>query len=221
MDRKRFGDACASIGLSLREEQIDAFEAFEEDLYAANEVMNLTRVPRDDCWTRHFLDSLLMHDLVEKSVCDLGTGPGFPAWPLAHAKPNLKVTAADSNSKMCGFLRSHPLPNLEVVQVRAEEWEAWGRFDYVTGRAVAPLSIQLELSARLAKVGGRVILMRTPGDIDEIKRLKNVLEMELERVEQRMLPGTDIERVFPIWKKKRLTPSGYPRKWAEIKKEPL
>ncbi len=221
MDRLLFSSRCQELGLSLSEGQLDQFEAFEEDLYAANEVTNLTRVPREQCFERHFLDSLLLHDLIEKSVCDLGTGPGFPAWPLALAKPTLKVTAADSNLKMVTFLRNHPLPNLDVVQIRAEDWDAWGRFDVVTGRAVAPLSIQLELSARLAKVGGRVILMRTPADKDEIDRLKHILEMELEAVEERTLPGTDIVRVFPIWRKKRQTPSGYPRLWADIKRNPL
>ena len=62
---------------------------------------------------------------------------------------------------MLGFLASQPLPNLEIVQGRAEEWEAREAFDVVTGRALAPLAIQLELSAGLARIGGAVIPMRT------------------------------------------------------------
>jgi 16S rRNA (guanine527-N7)-methyltransferase len=115
----------------------------------------------------------------------------------------------------------NPLPNLRPVQTRAEVWNEWGRFDTVTGRAVAPLSIQLELSARLVRVGGTIVAMRTPIDKPEIERLKDVLWLELEQVVERAIPGTDVVRVFPIWRKKRLTPKGYPRTWAEIKRNPL
>src|ERR1041384_4679794 len=134
-------------GLELTPEQVAQFEAFEAKLYEANAVMNLTRVPREECWLRHFVDSLLFQDLIPLNarVLDIGTGPGFPAWPLACARPDLQVTALDSNGKMLGFLRSQPLPNLEVVQERAEEWGAFERFGVVTGRALAPLPVQIEL----------------------------------------------------------------------------
>lgn len=50
---------CARLGLDLSESQLEGFSDFEAQLYAANAVMNLTRVPQEDCWLRHFLDSLL------------------------------------------------------------------------------------------------------------------------------------------------------------------
>ncbi|RYG69749.1 16S rRNA (guanine(527)-N(7))-methyltransferase RsmG, partial [bacterium] len=83
---------------------LDRFETFEADLYEANEVMNLTRVPREECWLRHFLDSLLIAPWLpgEGSLLDIGSGPGFPAWPLALARPELQVTALDSSGKMLG-----------------------------------------------------------------------------------------------------------------------
>src|ERR1041384_3584956 len=130
-------------GLELTPEQVAQFEAFEAKLYEANAVMNLTRVPREECWLRHFVDSLLFQDLIpdRASVLDIGTGPGFPAWPLACARPDLQLTAMDSSGKMLGFLQRQGLPNLETIQIRAEEWGVRDRFDVVTGRAVAPLSI--------------------------------------------------------------------------------
>jgi 16S rRNA (guanine527-N7)-methyltransferase len=213
----------AKLGIDPSEELISGFAVFEEDLYAQNAVMNLTRVKREECWIRHFVDSLLFHDLIPEgaSVLDIGSGPGFPSWPLAWARKDLRVTALDSSSKMRGFGKRHALPNLTSIEGRAEDFKIAGRFDVVTGRALAPLAIQLELSARPCREGGLVIPMRTPTDMPEIERLASVLSLELERVEERSLPVVDAPRVFPIYRKKGLTPKGYPRSWAEIKRKPL
>lgn len=197
-------------------------ERFLSDLYEANRVMNLTRVPREQAWSRHVEDSLLFEDLIPvgSRLLDVGTGPGFPAWPLAVARPDLAVTALDSNGKMLGFLRDHPLPNLTVVQARAEDWDAKESFDVVTGRALAPLAIQLELSARPCALGGAVVPMRTESN-DISSADPRALGLELERTERRILPDTDVVRVYPIYRKVSATPKRYPRRWAEIKRSPL
>lgn len=154
MNRTALLQGAAQLGLALSSPALQAFEEFEAGLYAANEVMNLTRVPQGECHLRHFLDSLLVAPEIEPgaTVLDIGTGPGFPAWPLALARPDLSVTALDSSGKMLGFLRRHPLPNLIIVEARAEDWGVRDRFDFVTGRAVAPLALQLELSAASCRI---------------------------------------------------------------------
>lgn len=224
MDRATFSTALEALNLHLTVAQLDAFEAFEDAVYQKNEVMNLTRIPREEAWLRHFLDSLLFHDLIPENatVLDLGTGPGFPAWPLACARPDLKVTALDSNGKMIAFLAEHKLPNLETVNARAEEWGVREKFDVVTGRALAPLAIQLELSAQPCKIGGLVIPMRTPADEQAMLQVdEEVLGLaERDRV-RRELPGTDTVRLFPIYEKTLRTPRNYPRRWPEIKAKPL
>ncbi len=214
--------AVSELGLSLSPEQISMFSVFQGDLYDRNQVMNLTRVSPEECGIRHFLDSLLLSSLIGdgQRVVDIGCGPGFPSWPLACARPDLKVTALDSSGKMLGFLARHPLPNLEIVNDRAESWGRREKFDVATGRAVAPLGIQLELSAPVVRIGGLVIPMRTPNDSFELASLKE-LGIELVSVETQTLPGTDIERVFPIYKKVASTPRKFPRDWATIRKKPL
>lgn len=223
MNRELFQEACHGLGLSLSQLQIDQFENFEQNLYESNEVMNLTRVPREECWLRHFIDSLLIHDLIPEgsSVLDIGSGPGFPAWPLACARPDLKLVALDSSGKMIGFVLKNLLPNLHGTQARAEEWPMRDSFDIVTGRAVAPLAIQLELSAPLCKLGGAIIPMRTPAELEQIERDYMALGVELESIKERTLPGTDVVRLFPVFRKTTPTPKRYPRSWAEIRKQPL
>jgi 16S rRNA (guanine527-N7)-methyltransferase len=224
VDRGRFVETLAGIGLTLSDAQIEAFESFDERLYAANAVMNLTRVPREEAWLRHFVDSLLFHDLIPEGseVLDVGTGPGFPAWPLAAARPDLRVTALDSSGKMIGFLAQNPLPNLRAVVDRAETWGVREGFDVVTGRAVAPFGIQLELSAPPSKVGGLIIPMRTPSEKEAVKGFPAPeLGLQPAGLHERALPGTDIVRLFPVYRKVAATPSKYPRPWAEIKRAPL
>ncbi len=223
MDRAQFLDACQKLDLALTQAQVEKFEEFEEALYATNAVMNLTRVSREECWLRHFVDSLLFQDLIPQgaTVLDIGTGPGFPAWPLACARPDLHVTALDSSGKMLGFLKRQLLPNLEPVLARAEEWGVRDRFEVVTGRAVAPLAIQLELSAPMAKLRGLILPMRTPAEESDIRKLDGNLGLELEDVVSRSLPGTDVVRMFALYRKVSLTDAKYPRSWSEIKRKPI
>lgn len=224
MEAGLFVEEANRLGLSLSESQIASFLEFEEALYRANEVMNLTRVPVEDCWVRHFLDSLLMHDLLPQStrVLDIGCGPGFPSWPLACARPDLDVTGLDSNGKMIGFLQQHRLPNLEAVLHRAEEWRPGKPFDVVTGRAVAPLAAQLEVSARPCGLGGKVIPMRGASDRETLAAIDiEPLGLRLVDVIERVLPRADAVRLFPIYEKVAKTKPGYPRRWAEIKARPL
>lgn len=200
---------------------MDGFVQFAETLYRLNEVVNLTRVPREDCEVRHFIDSLLVAEFVPHGsrVADLGTGPGLPAWPLACARPDLVVTAVDSNGKMLRVLEQNPLSNLTVVHARGEEFDQRESFDVVTGRALAPLSVQLELSAPLCALGGAVIPFRTPHEDYSLN--EKHLGLVLEDVFHCELPDSDVVRSFPVFRKARHTPPQYPRKWAQIKKKPL
>ncbi len=93
-------------------------------------------------------------------------------------------------------------------------------FEIVTGRAVAPLPIQLEISARPCTIGGYIIPMRTPQDEFSESTAKR-LGLELVEVRQLPLNESGVVRVFPIYKKVKATPAIYPRRWAEIKKRPL
>jgi len=224
MDLPLLASYCSTVGIELSPEQLEGFVKFRQRLYELNEVMNLTRVPFEECELRHFVDSLLISEFIEDRthVLDVGCGPGFPSWPLACTRPRVEVTAMDSSGKMLKILREITLPNLTVFEGRAEDADFFGAFDVVTGRAVAPLSIQLEISAPFAAVGGGVIPFRTPNEIDEIERFDaSRLGLQLESIEERELPGTDVVRAFPLFRKVAKTPKAYPRSWAAIKKKPL
>lgn len=224
MNRDRLADGAGELGISLTTLQLDQFEAFEDALYAANAVMNLTRVSQQDCVERHFLDCLILVPLLEagKLVLDIGSGPGFPAWPIACSRPDLQVVALDSSGKFHRFLAGQSLPNLESILARAEEFSASDSFDYVTGRAVARLSVQLELSARPACIGGFVLPMRSDLEVIEMNaRSYERLGLRLATVNRLRVPGSDIIRQIPAFQKVKPTSREFPRPWAEMKSNPL
>lgn len=198
--------------------------AFLTDLYEVNQTTNLTRIAPEDAVALHVLDSLLPLDLFPSDnwVLDIGCGPGFPAWPLAWARPDLQVVGMDSAGKMQRFLSRHVRDNLAVAPLRAEEPRRREEMDVVTGRAVAPLGIQLELSAAYVKMGGYVIPFRTATEEEEFVRVPaGQLGLKLVDVVIRTLPGRDQQRAFPIYEKVRVTPKEFPRPWAMMRKKPL
>lgn len=214
---------CKELGIELTSEQERQFWDFRQALYEVNVERNLTRVAIGDCELRHFAESCLIADMIpnDAKVLDLGTGPGFPAFPLAVIRPDIHVTAVDSNGKMIGFLQSQPLRNLVAILGRAEEMpDLREQFDIVTGRALAPLPIQLEVSAFACRIGGRVIPFRSAREKVQLPWV-NQLGLKFVGTILRNVTPDEPDRAFPIYEKVRTTDPKYPRTWAMIKKRPL
>ena len=215
-------------------EHIPALEEFSRLLVKKNEVMNLTGItePREVA-TLHLLDSLSlipMADLAGKSIVDVGTGAGFPGIPLAIALPDSSITLLDSLNKRIDFLRESGaqlgLTNAEYVHGRAEEFAADHResYDYAVSRAVANLPMLCELCLPLVKVGGQFLAMKSSHTEEEIAAAKSAISKlggKIEAVEDYTIPTTDVvHRVVRI-RKVSPTPKKYPRRFAQIKKQPL
>ena len=168
-----------------------------------NATYNLTAIrdPREMV-AKHLLDSLAMHPYVDAiasaggRLADLGTGPGLPGIPLAIAKPGLQVSLVESNGKKVRFLREAirklGLTNAEAVESRIEAFDAPGRFDAITARALATLPLILESGGHLLRPGGVLLAMKGVVPSEEIAALPEgwvVREMHPMRV-----PGLDAER---------------------------
>lgn len=219
--------------LGLSAELAEPLAQFASLVLEKNKVMNLTAITQPkEMAALHLLDSLCLlpygGDWHGQSLLDVGTGAGFPGIPLAIALPDTRITLLDSTGKRISFLRESigtlGLHNVACVHARAEEYaqECRETFDTVVSRAVAALPVLCELCLPLVRVGGRFLAMTSchGGDGVPENALRqlggNPLFMEDYRI-----PTTDIvHRVVAIGKEAP-TPSAYPRRYAQIKKQPL
>ena len=216
----------------LDELTISKFEKYRDLLLEWNEKFNLTAITdKDEIEEKHFIDSLFMDKFIcldDKKILDVGSGAGFPGLALAIAHPKAKVTLLESNGKKVSFLKEMvktlELPNVDVIQGRAEEFDKRESYDIVTARAVKELNILLEICMHLVKVGGLFIAYKSSNVNTEIEHAKHafkVLDISKFEVKEYKLPKSQDNRVLLIISKDKITKKKYPRRYSEISKTPL
>jgi 16S rRNA (guanine527-N7)-methyltransferase len=159
-------------------------------------------------------DSLRGAELVaglEGPVVDVGSGGGVPGIPLAVSLPDREFTLLEANGRKCDFLRQWALPNVAVVQGRAEE-QATDGFGVAVAKALAPPPVAAEWCLPLVRVGGAAILWIGPSaDTDRVARVAEQLGAEPAEGP----PG------FVVLCKVEPTPAGFPRRAGVARKRPL
>lgn len=220
--------------LGIEEDCIPQLIEFSRLLLEKNQVMNLTAItePREVA-TLHLLDSLALAaqaDLAGKKIIDVGTGAGFPGMPLAIALPQVDMTLLDSLNKRVDFLRevcdTLQLQGVICVHARAEEFAAAHResYDFAVSRAVAALPVLCELCLPLVKVGGAFLAMKSSHSQEETDQAAKAIALlggKLEAVTDYSIPTTDVTHRLLTIRKVSPTPKKYPRRFAQIKKQPL
>ena len=220
-------------GINITEEQYSQLEDLMESTLATNEKFNLTAIKdRDTFMEKMIFDSALPLanvDLTDKSVLDLGTGAGFPGMVLYILNPKIKLTLLDSTKKKIDYLADYcAMHNYKVncVVGRAEDFARKNRekFDFVTARAVSELSILMELSIPMIKVGGSLIALKSLGveqELDNASKAFKKLDCSIEKVYEDYLPESNEFRATVLVKKNKVTNSKYPRDYAIIKDRKL
>ncbi len=224
----------AALGLQPDAQAVARCRTYYDYLEEQNRVMNLTAISGEEDSARlHFLDCAALAGLVSldgRSLIDVGSGAGFPGLVLKTLAPSLELTLLDSLDKRVRFLETLSdrlgFPDVVCLHARAEEApaELRGSFDFAASRAVARLSPLCELCLPFVKPGGLFLAMKGPGaqeETAEARRAITLLGGELERVADYEIPGTDARRSVVMIRKRSPTPAQYPRRWAQIKKQPL
>ena len=223
------------LNIELSDEASSRFDLYYKRLIAVNEVMNPKAITEEqEVYNKHFLDSLMIVKALdlnkEFTLCDVGSGAGFPSIPLSIVSNNAKVTIIDALNKRIKFLNDLilelGLKNVIALHERAEDYAKIKRefFDVTTARAVARLNILSELCLPLTKVGGYFIAMKGQGGNEEIKEAFKGIEIlggHIEKVISLELPDNAGARDIIIIKKIKETPKKYPRAFAKIKERPL
>ena len=228
-----FKEECLKLNINITEEMENLFSIYFDTLIETNKVMNLTNITeKDEAYNKHFLDSLYLTKALDKkeyTLCDVGSGAGFPALPLAITNPKANITIIDSLNKRINFLNNTisllNINNIRAIAKRAEDAKEYREtFDYVTARAVARLNILLELCMPLVKVGGSFIAMKSLLAKEELEESKNAIKKlggELKEVIEYDLPDNAGSRSLIVIKKISQTPNAYPRLFKKIKERPL
>lgn len=226
----------AEAGFSFTSKQLEQFEKYYELLIETNKVMNLTAItdPKEVV-VKHFIDSLLAYneeDFKNKLLADVGTGAGFPGIPLKIYCPELKVVLIDSLGKRLKFLQKVidvlGLENIICEHSRAEDAgknsKHREKYDIVTARAVARLSVLSEYCLPLVKKNGMFIALKGSKYQDEIaegKKAVAILGGKLISADEVKLPDLSDGRAIVKIRKVKNTPAVYPRKAGTPEKQPL
>ncbi|MFC5589968.1 16S rRNA (guanine(527)-N(7))-methyltransferase RsmG [Sporosarcina soli] len=237
MNEEQFILGLKEHGIELSDKQQEQFRQYFELLVEWNEKMNLTAITdAPSVYLKHFYDSITAAFYVDlnglKTICDVGAGAGFPSIPLKICFPELHVTIVDSLNKRIGFLEHLAsmlqLENVHFVHARAEDFgqnpKYREKFDIVTARAVARLSVLAELCVPLVKKGGIFISMKGAAAGDELadaKKALSVLGAVIKEEHSFTLPIENSERSIFVFDKEKNTPKKYPRKPGVPNKSPI
>lgn len=210
--------------------------AYADVLVKENKKYNLTSITDySQMAYLHFLDSVNQLENIinldeDQALIDIGTGGGFPAVPIAILYPELKITALDATEKKVRFVRDAcemlQIHNVRAICGRAElisKMESYQmNFDVLVSRAVASLSVILEIGYRFLKKGGKAVVYKGPGYSEELNRATKAIETLgfcLRDVVKSEVNGA--EHFLLVLEREKDAPERYPRHYSKIVKQPL
>ena len=209
MNKEEFIDKIKELNIEITNEQLIKLDKFYKLLIEWNTKINLTRIVEEqEVYLKHFYDSLTIAKVVDlstkKTLCDVGTGAGFPGIVLKIIYPNLKITLVDSLLKRVNYLNTIindlELENIKAIHSRGEDFK--NTFDVVTARAVANIEKLLEYTMHLVNKDGIFVAMK--GNIEE-EMSKLVIERinkkyKIEKVKKFVLPKENSARSLIVIK---------------------
>ena len=209
----------------------EKFQRYYELLTEWNKKFNLTAITeKNEVYVKHFEDSLLGKDFIPQgaSLCDVGSGAGFPGVVLKIVRPDLQLTLMDSLNKRVEFLKML-LQELELdgecLHMRAEDAAKTTlreSFDVVTARAVARLNTLSEYCLPLVRVGGSFLAYKADAaeECKESEAAIRILGGRIEQVVHKELSDGQKRTIIEV-KKIKETPKKYPRGRNKERTSPL
>ena len=149
----------------LNAEQIAQLARHQDLLARWNQKLNLVSQLEE----RHYLESLFLGSRLPQDplrIADIGSGAGFPGYPVAVLRPDCNIALIESHQRKSVFLRdvSRETKNVRVLANRAEQVRE--KFDWVISRAVRYADIRKALQSlapRVALLTGDVRPSDLPG----------------------------------------------------------
>lgn len=212
MNKEQFIAETKKLGINLTEEQLNKLDQFYNLLIEWNEKINLTRITKkEDVYLKHFYDSLTLSKVIDLSkketLCDVGTGAGFPGIVLKIVYPNLKITLVDALQKRVNYLntiiKDLQLENIQAIHTRGEDLH--DKYDVVTARAVANIEKLLKYTMHLVNNTGVFVAMKGNIDNELTPEIENKVSKKYQilKIEKFELPIENSQRSLIVIKNKK------------------
>lgn len=198
MENKFLQEGLIQLKIEPSADIIEKFSIYLQELKKWNRAYNLTSLKKDeDIIVRHFFDSLLYLEAVPEgrySICDIGSGAGFPGVPIAIVRPEFEICLIEPSRKKTAFLRhikrTLKLQNVEILEGRAEDIRD-RMFDIGVTRALFSIGELIKKARHMLKKNGFFVLNKGPKFEEEIKEIPQEINIEVVSL---VLPKTAIKR---------------------------
>lgn len=229
--------ALGELGVPDDQYVAEKFYEFMGLVLEKNKEINLTTITEDEEFVeKHLIDSVACYGWPEiedaTSIIDIGTGAGFPGIPLAILYPDKEFLLVDSLKKRIDFIdeviRIMGLVNVRTLHRRAEDVGSdvkyRGKYDLCLTRAVAKLSVLLEYSIPVLKVGKFLYAykgIKVKEEIESSEMARYLLGAEIIDVRKIEINDIRFDHSVIVIEKTRGTSGKYPRKAGIPNKVPL
>lgn len=221
------------LNIDGTDEKEITLKRYMEGVLAWNEKVNLTAITDcDEFVQKHLIDSLLCAETLafteSSSICDVGTGGGFPGVPLAVCYPDKTFVLMDSLGKRVRIVQQLcddlGIRNVTVVHGRAEDLarqEVYrDSFDLCVSRAVANMRVLCEYCMPFVRAGGYFIAYKGADCESEIGDAREAIRL-LGGEPPQIAPLPHFGHSLVVIRKMEPTPGAYPRKAGVPSKKPL
>lgn len=233
MEQERFFALCKEFDIFPDFTTFGKLLVYFNTLTEWNEKINLTTITdQDEVFIKHFLDSMAGAAFIPQnaSVCDIGTGAGFPGVVLKLIRPDINLTLIDSLNKRITFLQEL-IGKLDIkatcMHARAEDAgrspQYRDKFSVVVSRAVAKLNTLYEYALPLVAPNGLFIAYKAhcEEELTESEKVPHLLNATIQNIKRFTLPPEGDTRTLIVVKKLGATPKPYPRGKNRERNDPL
>jgi 16S rRNA (guanine527-N7)-methyltransferase len=171
-------------------ETIEKLNKYKDFLLSSNKFLNLIgKTTEKHVFTRHFLDSAQIYDLIEdkSEIIDLGSGAGFPGVVLKilmdNNKMNGNITLIDKSPKKCKFLQdlSDKLDlTLKIVNLKIENFK-FNKISTVVSRAFKKTIDTLDILLKNNDKIRNIILIKGKTYQQELEEAKKKYTFDVEK----------------------------------------
>jgi 16S rRNA (guanine527-N7)-methyltransferase len=175
---------------NVSRETIEKLNKYKDFLLSSNKSLNLIgKTTENQIFTRHFVDSAQIYDLIEdkSEIIDLGSGAGFPGLVLKILMDNNKIsgniTLIDKSPKKCKFLQdlSDKLGlTLKIVNLKIENFKI-NKISTVVSRAFKKTVDTIDILLKNNDKIRNIILIKGKTYQQEIEEAKKKYTFDVEK----------------------------------------